>query len=145
MPFFCLLTGFSGSSGDLTSHVSETMQRSKKEVSVSRKGSFNLSDHRSKTAAAHQAPDKYWAESLDKTRLKNVTQYQPPPIPSLQSSSNEQDGMKAAFEMHLDKGEGGQQKTSRLKSFFGSRSTKPNTLELPKEPQKTLLGIIILL
>lgn len=109
---------------------------------MSRKGSFNLSDHRSKIA--HAAPDKYWTESLDKARLKNVTQYQPPPIPNMQVSCNEKDVMKAAFEMHLDKGEGGHQKTSRLKSFFGSKSTKPNTLELPKEPQKTLLGNNIL-
>lgn len=78
----------------------------------------------------------------EKTRLKNVAQYQPPPIPS---SPFEQDGMRAAFEMHLDKGEQ-VQKTNRLKSLFGSRSPqKPNTLDLPKESPKTLLGKNIIL
>lgn len=75
--------------------------------------------------------------NCDKTRLKNVAQYHPPPIPT---SPFEQEGMTAAFEMHLDKGEQ-VQKTNRLKNLFGNKcQQKPSTLDLPKETQKTLLG-----
>ncbi|XP_015591697.1 uncharacterized protein LOC107266083 isoform X2 [Cephus cinctus] len=136
--------GYSGSSGDLASHTtSETLQRARKEASVTRKGSFNLIDR----CRDRASPDKHWMDSLrrtdkkhssfDKNRLKNVAQYQPPPIPS---SPFEQDGMRPAFEMHLDKSEH-VQKTNRLKSLFGSKSPqKPSTLDLPKESPKTLLG-----
>ncbi|XP_029047908.2 uncharacterized protein LOC114878351 isoform X2 [Osmia bicornis bicornis] len=135
--------GSSGSSNDLTAHTSyETLQRAKKDVSVSRKGSFNLTNRRE-----HVSSDKHWLDSLrrfdkkdvdyDKTRLKNVAQYQPPPIPT---SPFEQEGMTAAFEMHLDKGEQ-VQKPNRLKNLFGTKcQQKPSTLDLPKETQKTLLG-----
>ncbi|KOC69828.1 Connector enhancer of kinase suppressor of ras 3 [Habropoda laboriosa] len=135
--------GSSGSSNDLTFHASyETLQHAKKNVSVSRKGSFNLTNRRD-----HVSSDKHWLDSLrridkkdvnyDKTRLKNVAQYQPPPIPT---SPFEQEGMTAAFEMHLDKGEQ-VQKTNRLKNLFGNKcQQKPSTLEIPKETQKTLLG-----
>ncbi|OAD58012.1 Connector enhancer of kinase suppressor of ras 3, partial [Eufriesea mexicana] len=134
--------GPSGSSNDLTFHVYETLQRAKKDVSISRKGSFNLTSRRD-----HVFSDKHWLDSLrridkkdvnyDKTRLKNVAQYQPPPIPS---SPFEQEGMTAAFEMHLDKGEQ-VQKTNRLKNLFSNKcQQKPSTLDLPKETQKTLLG-----
>lgn len=130
--------GYSGSSGDLTCCTSsETLQRARKEASVSRKGSFNLSDR--------YREDRSWMDSLrrsdkklsagQKAKLKNVAQYQPPPIPS----SPFEDGMRAAFVMHLDKEPG--QKTSRLKNFFGSKSPqKPSSLDVSKEQQKTLLG-----
>ncbi|XP_048506093.1 uncharacterized protein LOC105688413 isoform X2 [Athalia rosae] len=136
--------GYSGSSGDLASPVSsETLQRARKEASVTRKGSFNLIDCR----RDQSTPDKHWMDSLrrtdkknqssDKNRLKNAAQYQPPPIPS---SPFEQDGMRPAFEMHLDKSEH-VQKTNRFKSLFASKNPqKPNTLDLPKDHQKTLLG-----
>nr|XP_012144289.1 PREDICTED: uncharacterized protein LOC100882812 isoform X2 [Megachile rotundata] len=135
--------GSSGSNNDLTVHASyDTLQRTKKEASVSRKGSFNLTNRRE-----HVSSDKHWLDSLrrfdkkdvdyDKTRLKNVAQYQPPPIPT---SPFEQEGMTAAFEMHLDKGEQ-VQKPNRLKNLFGTKcQQKPSTLDLPKETQKTLLG-----
>ncbi|XP_026674146.1 uncharacterized protein LOC108630860 isoform X2 [Ceratina calcarata] len=134
--------GSSGSSNDLTFHVYETLQRARRDASVSRKGSFNLTSRRD-----HVPSDKHWLDSLrrtdkkdinyEKTRLKNVAQYQPPPIPS---SPFEQEGMTAAFEMHLDKSEQ-VQKTNRLKNFFGNKSQqKPTTLDLPKEAQKTILG-----
>ncbi|XP_063974897.1 uncharacterized protein Cnk [Diachasmimorpha longicaudata] len=131
--------GYSGSSGDLTCcTASSTLQRARTEASVSRKGSFNLNDR--------CREDKSWMDSLrrsdkkmsagQKAKLKSVAQYQPPPI---HSSPFEQDGMRAAFEMHLDKEHG--QKTNRLKNFFGVKSPqKPNNLDLPKEQQKTLLG-----
>nr|XP_012216845.1 PREDICTED: uncharacterized protein LOC105668809 isoform X1 [Linepithema humile] len=134
--------GYPGSSGDLASYVSsEAQQRNaKKDVSVSRKGSFNLTNRHD-----YNSSDKNWLDSLrrgdkkgsscDKNRLKNVAQYQPPPIPS---SPFEQEGMRAAFEMHLDKSEQ-VQKGSRLKSLFGSKQ-KPCTLDLPKDTQKTILG-----
>ncbi|XP_012283577.1 uncharacterized protein LOC105701420 [Orussus abietinus] len=135
--------GYSGSSSDLACRTSsETLQRTKKEALLTRKGSFNLIDRRDLRASA----DKHWVDSLrridrhenvEKNRLKNVAQYQPPPIPN---SPFEPDGMRPAFEMHLDKSEH-VQKPNRFKSLFGSRSPqKPNTLDLPKEPQKTLLG-----
>lgn len=120
----------------------QTLQRGKKNISVSRKGSFNLTIRRD-----HISSDKHWLDSLrrvdkkninyDKIRLKNVAQYQPPPIPS---SPFEQEGMTAAFEMHLDKSEQ-VQKTNRLKNLFSNKyQQKPSTLDLPKETQKTLLG-----
>ncbi|KOX71740.1 Connector enhancer of kinase suppressor of ras 3 [Melipona quadrifasciata] len=133
----------SGSTNDLTFHTFyETLQRAKKDASISRKGSFNLTSRRN-----HVSSDKHWLDSLrrtdkkeanyDKTRLKNVAQYQPPPMPT---SPFEQEGMIAAFEMHLDKGEQ-VQKPNRLKNLFANKSQqKPSTLELPKETQKTLLG-----
>lgn len=139
-----MVPGSSGSSHDLTYHTSytsyETLQRAKKEVSISRKGSFNLSSRR-------DSSDRNWLDSLrridkkevnyDKGRLKNVAQYQPPPIPT---SPFEQEGMTAAFEMHLDKGEQ-VQKTNRLKNLFGNKcQQKPSTLDIPKDAQKTLLG-----
>ncbi|XP_014468751.1 PREDICTED: uncharacterized protein LOC106741360 isoform X2 [Dinoponera quadriceps] len=135
--------GYSGSSSDLTSHASsETLHRAKKDVLVSRKGSFNLTSRHE-----YSASDKYWLDSLrrgdkkaaancDKNRLKNVAQYQPPPIPT---SPFELEGMRAAFEMHLDKGDQ-VQKTSRLKNLFGTKQQKPCTLDLPKDSQKTILG-----
>ncbi|XP_046471196.1 serine-rich adhesin for platelets [Neodiprion pinetum] len=136
--------GYLGSSGDLASPVSsETLQRARKVASVTRKGSFNLIDRR----RDHSTPEKHWIDSLrrtdkkstssDKSKLKNAAQYQPPPIPS---SPFEQDGMRPAFEMHLDKSEH-VQKTNRFKSLFGSKTPqKPSTLDLPKDHQKTLLG-----
>ncbi|XP_057326647.1 probable serine/threonine-protein kinase DDB_G0282963 [Microplitis mediator] len=149
---------YSGSSGDLSycTPSSETFERVRKETSVSRKASFNLNDKRHDNYSPSSfCSDKYWivdslkrSDSNKKTtttsaseisRLKNVAQYQPPPIPT---SPFEQDGMKAAFEMHLDK-EHVQKatSTSRLKSFFGSKNLqKPTTLDVSKEPQKTLLG-----
>ncbi|CAK9807188.1 Connector enhancer of kinase suppressor of ras 3 [Anthophora plagiata] len=134
--------GSSGSNNDLTFHVYETLQHAKKNASVSRKGSFNLTNRRE-----HISTDKHWLDSLrridkkdvnyDKTHLKNVAQYQPPPIPT---SPFEQEGMTAAFEMHLDKSEQ-VQKSNRLKNLFGNKcQQKPSTLELSKETQKTLLG-----
>ncbi|XP_053997154.1 uncharacterized protein LOC128886368 [Hylaeus anthracinus] len=133
--------GCSGSTNDLTYHAYETLQLAKKDANVSRKGSFNLTSRRDHSS------DKHWLDSLrrsdkkdvdhDKTRLKNVAQYQPPPIPT---SPFEQEGMTAAFEMHLDKGEQ-VQKPSRLRNLFGNKSQqKPCTLDLPKETPKTLLG-----
>ncbi|XP_015121433.1 uncharacterized protein LOC107044159 isoform X2 [Diachasma alloeum] len=131
--------GYSGSSGDLTCCTSsDTLRRARNEAAVSRKGSFNLNDR--------CRDDKRWMDSLrrsdkkisagQKARLKSVAQYQPPPI---HSSPFEQDGMRAAFEMHLDKEHA--QKTNRLKNFFGVKSPqKPSSLDLPKEQQKTLLG-----
>ncbi|RLU18195.1 hypothetical protein DMN91_010438 [Ooceraea biroi] len=119
--------GYSGSSSDLASHTSsETLQRAKKEVLINRKGSFNLTRNHD-----YNSTDKHWLDSLrrgdkkssscEKNRLKNVAQYQPPPIPT---SPFEQDGMRAAFEMHLDKGDQ-VQKASRLKSLFGTKQQKP--------------------
>lgn len=72
--------------------------------------------------------------SYDKNRLKNVAQYQPPPIPM---SPFEQEGMRAAFEMHLDKNDH-VQKASRLKVLFSNKQQKP--FDLPKDTQKTVLG-----
>ncbi|KAG7205570.1 hypothetical protein KM043_007542 [Ampulex compressa] len=135
--------GYSGSSSDLSSHVSsETLQRAKKDASVCRKGSFNLTSRHEQFAT-----ERNWLDSLrrsdkknvncDKNRLKNVAQYQPPPMPT---SPFEQEGMRAAFEMHLDKGEQ-VQKGNRFKTLFGAKcQQKPCTLDLPKESQKTLLG-----
>ncbi|XP_077280877.1 connector enhancer of ksr isoform X2 [Temnothorax americanus] len=134
--------GYSGSSNDLASHTSsETQQCIKKDVSISRKGSFNLTNRHDYTSS-----DKHWLDSLrrgdkkrsscDKNRLKNVAQYQPPPIPT---SPFEQDGMRATFEMHLDKSDH-VQKASRLKVLFGTKQQKPCTLDLPKNTQKTVVG-----
>ncbi|XP_071554984.1 uncharacterized protein Cnk isoform X2 [Temnothorax nylanderi] len=134
--------GYSGSSNDLASHTSfETQQCVKKDVSINRKGSFNLTNRHDCNSS-----DKHWLDSLrrgdkkgsscDKNRLKNVAQYQPPPIPT---SPFEQDGMRAAFEMHLDKSDH-VQKASRLKVLFGTKQQKPCTLDLPKNTQKTVLG-----
>lgn len=134
----------SGSSGDLTYFISsDTLQRAKKEATVTRKGSFNLANH----CRDYFPSDKRWLDSLrcvdkknvncDRNRLKNAAQYQPPPIPA---SPFEQEGMRATFEMHLDKKDQ-VQKTNRLKTFFGTKShQKPCTLDLPKDGQKTLLG-----
>lgn len=133
----------SESNNDFTFHAFyQTLQRGKKNVSVSRKGSFNLTIRRD-----HISSDKHWLDSIrrvdkkninyDKIRLKNVAQYQPPPIPT---SPFEQEGMTAAFEMHLDKNEQ-VQKTNRLKNLFSNKyQQKSSTLDLPKETQKTLLG-----
>ena len=56
-------------------------------------------------------------------------------------SSFEQDGMRAAFEMHLDKGSEQKKPTKGLRNLFGNKSPqKPSSLELPREQQKTLLG-----
>lgn len=132
-----MLVGYSGSSNDLTSHTSSEMQQCiKKEISISRKGSFNLTNH-------HDS-DKHWLDSLrrddkkgsscDKNRLKNVAQYQPPPIPM---SPFEQEGMRAAFEMHLDKNDH-VQKASRLKVLFNTKQQKPCTFDLSKDTQKTV-------
>ncbi|XP_011154406.1 uncharacterized protein LOC105192169 isoform X2 [Harpegnathos saltator] len=134
--------GYSGSSSDLTSHASsETLQRAKKDVLISRKGSFNLTNR-----LDYNSSDKHWLDSLkrsdkktvncDKNRLKNVAQYQPPPLPM---SPFEQEGMRAAFEMHLDKSDQ-VQKANRLKNLFGTKQQKPCTLDLPKDSQKTILG-----
>ncbi|XP_043488156.1 uncharacterized protein LOC122515061 [Polistes fuscatus] len=134
----------SGSSGDLTYFVSsDTLQRAKKEATVTRKGSFNLANH----CRDYFPSDKRWLDSLrcvdkkninyDRNRLKNAAQYQPPPIPA---SSFEQEGMRATFEMHLDKKDQ-VQKTNRLKTLFSTKGhQKPCTLDLPKDGQKTLLG-----
>ena len=125
---------YSGSSGDLACHASsDTLQVPK--ASVNRNGSFNLADCR-----RDRNQDKKLSR-FDRNRLKHVAQYQPPPIPN---SPFEQDGMKAAFEMHLDKGEDVQKK-NKLKNFFSNRNPqKPSALEIPKESQKTLLGRFIL-
>ncbi|XP_034950691.1 probable serine/threonine-protein kinase DDB_G0282963 [Chelonus insularis] len=136
--------GYSGSSGDLSCCTSsETLQRAKKEASVSRKASFNLNDRR----CSYFPPERHWMDSLRRSdkksssseisRLKNVAQYQPPPIPS--SPFDQEGSMRAAFEMHLDKSEN-VQKTSRLKSFFGSKSPQKSTSDSSRETQKTLLG-----
>ncbi|KAF7383643.1 hypothetical protein HZH66_012993 [Vespula vulgaris] len=134
----------SGSSGDLTYFVSsDTLQRAKKEATVTRKGSFNLANH----CRDYFPSDKRWLDSLrcvdkkninyDRNRLKNAAQYQPPPIPA---SPFEQEGMRATFEMHLDKKDQ-VQKTNRLKTLFSTKGhQKPCTLDLPKDGQKTLLG-----
>lgn len=139
---FSFVVDYSGSSSDLTCHTtSET--RTKKDVSVGRKGSFNLNNQRHE----QNSSDRHWLDSLrrgdkkgssngDKSRLKHVAQYQPPPLPT---SPFEQEGMKAAFEMRLDKSDQ-VQKANRLKSLFGSKQQKPCTLDLPKENQKTILG-----
>jgi hypothetical protein len=117
------------------------LQRAKKEVLINRNGSFNLTNRHD-----YNFSEKHWLDSLrrsdkknssyDKNRLKNVAQYQPPPIPT---SPFEQEGMRAAFEMHLDKGDQ-VQKASRLKNLFGTKQQKPCTLDLPKDTQKTILG-----
>ncbi|XP_011685759.1 PREDICTED: uncharacterized protein LOC105448713, partial [Wasmannia auropunctata] len=133
--------GYSGSSNDLASHTSFEMQQCiKKDASINRKGSFNLINRHDNNSS-----DKHWLDSLkrgekkssscDKNRLKNVAQYQPPPIPT---SPFEQEGMRAAFEMHLDKNDH-VQKGSRLKVLFGTKQQKPCTLDLPKNVQKTIL------
>ncbi|KAK2578688.1 hypothetical protein KPH14_011657 [Odynerus spinipes] len=121
----------------------DTLQRAKKEATVTRKGSFNLANH----CRDYFPSDKRWLDSLrcvdkkninyDRNRLKNAAQYQPPPIPA---SPFEQEGMRATFEMHLDKKDQ-VQKTNRLKTLFSTKShQKPCTLDLPKDGQKTLLG-----
>ncbi|XP_029177228.1 uncharacterized protein LOC114945264 isoform X1 [Nylanderia fulva] len=127
---------YSGSSNDLASHTFEAQQRINN-VTINRKGSFNLTRHNSS--------DKHWLDSLkrggggdkkvlnyDQIRLKTVAQYQPPPITT---SPFEQEGMKAAFEMHLDKSDQ-MQKGNRLKNLFGTKQQKPCTLDLPKDTQK---------
>ncbi|KAG5315212.1 CNKR3 kinase, partial [Acromyrmex insinuator] len=132
--------GHSGSSNDLASHTSsETQQCIKKDASINRKGSFNFANRYDNSSS-----DKHWLDSLkyndkkssncDKNRLKNVAQYQPPPIPT---SPFEQEEMRATFEMHLDKNDH-VQKASRLKVLFGTKQQKPCTLELPKNIQKTV-------
>ncbi|XP_012062412.1 PREDICTED: uncharacterized protein LOC105625698 [Atta cephalotes] len=132
--------GYSGSSNDLASHtLSETQQCIKKDASINRKGSFNFTNRYDNNSS-----DKHWLDSLkyndkkssncDKNRLKNVAQYQPPPIPT---SPFEQEEMRATFEMHLDKNDH-VQKASRLKVLFGTKQQKPCTLELPKNAQKTI-------
>lgn len=113
----------------------------KKDVLINRKGSFNFTNRHE-----YNSSDKHWLDSFkrgdkktancDKNRLKNVAQYQPPPLPT---SPFEQEGMRAAFEMHLDKNDQ-VQKTNRLKSLFGTKQQKPCTLDLPKDSQKTILG-----
>ncbi|KAF7994610.1 hypothetical protein HCN44_004082 [Aphidius gifuensis] len=153
--------GYSGSSGDLTCcSKSDTLQRARNEATVCRKGSFNLNDRKNdynnspkKTIIDKQTNwidslrrnnnnDKKTITSLQKSRLKTVAQYQPPPIPL---SPFEQDGMRAAFEMHLDNNKNDNNvphKTSRLKSLFSSNKSpqKLNNFDYPKDTQKTLLG-----
>lgn len=132
---------YCGSSSDLASHTSFEAQPLVNNVTITRKGSFNLTRHNSS--------DKHWlldslrrgggdrkVSNYDQNRLKNVAQYQPPPITT---SSFEQEGMKAAFEMHLDKSDQ-MQKGNRLKNLFGTKQQKPCTLDLPKDTQKTILG-----
>ncbi|KYN02475.1 Connector enhancer of kinase suppressor of ras 3 [Cyphomyrmex costatus] len=132
--------GYSGSNHDLANHTSsETQQCIKKDVSINRKGSFNFGNNHNNSSS-----DKHWLESLkyndkkssncDKNRLKNVAQYQPPPI---LTSPFEQEEMRATFEMHLDKNDH-VQKTGRLKVLFGAKQQKSCSLELPKNAQKTI-------
>ncbi|XP_058790907.1 uncharacterized protein LOC131664065 isoform X2 [Phymastichus coffea] len=137
--------GHSGSSSDLAHQPSsETLQRAKKETNIARNGSFNIADHRRRD---HVHPERNWIDSLrsadkrsftvDKGRLKNIAQCQP------MSSSFDVDDTKAAYEMHLDKGNDQQKKisTKGLKNFFGTRSPqKSGCLDNPREQQKTLLG-----
>ncbi|KAL0110356.1 hypothetical protein PUN28_013781 [Cardiocondyla obscurior] len=132
--------GYSKSNSDFSNYTSsEAQQCVKKDVTVSRKGSFNLPNRQD-----HNSSDKHWLDSLrrsdkkgssDKIHLKNVAQYQPPPIPT---SPFEQEGMRAAFEMHLDKNDH-VQKASRLKVLFGAKQQKSCTLDLPKNTPKTVL------
>ncbi|KAL6444388.1 hypothetical protein ACFW04_001922 [Cataglyphis niger] len=130
---------YSGSSSDLASHTFEAQQRINN-ITINRKGSFNLTNRHDNSS------DKHWLDSLrrggdkkglnyDQNRLKNVAQYQPPPI----TAPFEQESMKAAFEMHLDKSDQ-MQKGNRLKNLFGTKQQKPCTLDLPKDAQKTILG-----
>ncbi|XP_029662241.1 uncharacterized protein LOC115234954 [Formica exsecta] len=132
---------YSGSNSDLASHTSFEAQQRINNVTINRKGSFNLTNRHDNSS------DKHWLDSLrrggdrkgsnyDQSRLKNVAQYQPPPITT---SPFEQEGMKAAFEMHLDKSDQ-MQKGNRLKNLFGTKQQKPCTLDLPKDAQKTILG-----
>jgi len=119
--------------------MSETQQCIKKDVSIDRNGSFNLINRHDNNSF-----DKHWLNSLkrgdkkssnyDKNRLKNVAQYQPPPIPT---SPFEQERMRAAFEMHLDKSDH-VQKASRLKVLFSTKQQK--LLDLSKNTQKIVLG-----
>ncbi|XP_072755267.1 uncharacterized protein Cnk [Anoplolepis gracilipes] len=133
---------YSGSSSDLVSHTSFEAQQRTNNVTINRKGSFNLTNRHDCNSS-----DKHWLDSLrrgsdkkgsnyDQNRLKHVAQYQPPPITT---SPFEQEGMKAAFEMHLDKSEQ-MQKGNRLKNLFSTKQQKPCTLDLPKDTQKTILG-----
>lgn len=99
---------------------------------MSRNGSFNLADCR------REKNQEKKVMKFDKNKLKHVGQYQPPPI---LNTPFEQEGMRAAFEMHLDKGGEDVHKKNKLKNFFSNKSPqKPNALEIPKEQQKTLLG-----
>ena len=124
------------------------MQRTKKESAITRNGSFNVADRRRHD---HVYPEYSRIESLrltdkrsfnvDKGRLKHVAQYQPPPMPM---SPFEQEGMRATFEMHLDQTHEHKKNSKSIRSFFGNKSPqKPNTLDLNREPQKTLLGTIL--
>ncbi|XP_051174533.1 probable serine/threonine-protein kinase DDB_G0282963 [Leptopilina boulardi] len=123
---------YSGSSGDLASlnSTSDTFKM-QKTISVSRNGSFNLADCR------REKNNEKKLMKFDKNKLKHVGQYQPPPI---FNTPFEQEGMRAAFEMHLDKNDDVQKK-NKLKNFFTNKSPqKPIALEIPKETQKTILG-----
>jgi hypothetical protein len=136
---------FLGSIGDLTCYTcSETernMHHPKKESLIACNGSFNLTD-RGQRNYFHQ--ERNWIESTDKKfnsdklRLKLVDEYQ---SPSISKTSFEQDSMKAAFEMHLDRGIDQKKNTKGLRNLFGNKCPqKPNLSDLPYEPQKTLLG-----
>lgn len=138
-----LFPGHSGSSGDLACHTSsDAFHRPRKDSPLSRNGSFNLSERRKRN---HVFPEKNWIDSLrgadkkgfdaEKNRLKNVAQYQPPPLPT---TPFEQDGMRPTFEMHLDKES---KKGTKLKNFFSNKNlSKPNSYDFQPEQQKTLLG-----
>ncbi|KAJ8673001.1 hypothetical protein QAD02_004262 [Eretmocerus hayati] len=143
--------GHSGSSGDLSCHTcSDTLQRTRKECSIGRNGSFNIADRRRRDHVVH--PERNWPDTthandnqnfhIDQSsgRLKHVAQYQPPPIPL--GHPFDQDGMRTAFEMHLDKGSDPMKKNNNkgLRNFFGSKSPQKNACDQPREHQKTLLG-----
>lgn len=133
--FFNNFTGYSGSSNNFVNQVlSETQHTKNNNISINRKGSFNFT-YRYDFNSSDKHSDKKNSNYDGTNRLKNVAQYQPPPIPT---SPFEQEGMRAAFEMHLDRGDQ-VQKSSRLKSSFGTKQ-KPTILNLSKNTSKTVLG-----
>ncbi|XP_020294465.1 uncharacterized protein LOC109860036 isoform X2 [Pseudomyrmex gracilis] len=126
--------GYSGSSNNFVNQVlSETQHTKNNNISINRKGSFNFT-YRYDFNSSDKHSDKKNSNYDGTNRLKNVAQYQPPPIPT---SPFEQEGMRAAFEMHLDRGDQ-VQKSSRLKSSFGTKQ-KPTILNLSKNTSKTVL------
>ncbi|EFN72679.1 Connector enhancer of kinase suppressor of ras 3 [Camponotus floridanus] len=114
---------YSGSSSDLASHTFEAQQRINN-VTINRKGSFNLTNRHD-----YNSSDKHWLDSLrrggdkkgsnyDQNRLKNVAQYQPPPITT---SPFEQEG-SPRLHRALFRDKCSNQSQHRLSTRSGSQS-----------------------
>lgn len=157
-------TGHSGSSGDLACHTcSETMQRAKRDcgpAAITRNGSFNVADRRRR--ADHLVhPERNWIESLrsadkrafgvggvtvDKARQYQQASSAAAALPgAVVSAFEQQQQQQSGFDVvQLERSEqkksSGGSSTKGLRNFFGNKSPQKPGSDLPREPQKTLLG-----